>query len=588
MRPAVPGLDVLRHYRRAWLRPDLLAALSLWAVLVPQAFAYAQLAGLPPVTGLYTALGAMLGYAVFGASGRLNMGPESSVAIVVASVVAPLAHGDPRRHTALAGLLALLVAAILLIGYVLRAGVVMRLMSGPVLTGYLAGSAVVIVLSQLPKVTGIRHGPGEADFWALGCALLTAAVVLLVRRFAPRLPGPLIALVLATAAATVAGLVGHLKVLGTVAGGLPVPHLGGITMKDVTGLLGPAASVALLVYAGSVLTARALAAREGREVDVQQEFLGYGAANAGAGLLGGFPANASDSRSLLLANSGARSQVACVLAGVALLLTLLILMPLVTNLPQAALGAVIIVTAVGLVDLKEFRRLWRVRRSDFVMAVVTAVSVLVFGVLQGIVAGVVVSLLEVLRRAVMPYTAVLGRTGESRAFRDIATYTDAETLPGLVVYRFDAPLFFANADTLRDDLRRLCETAEPPVRRVVLNAEAIYDLDTTGVAVLHKVLDEFDRDGVRLEVARAHTSVRTLMRATGLEERVRFHHRVRDAVAAYREANPDLEPAVPPPAPHRRSLAARLARWLRRLKGMQSAKRDRDGVLPKRPPKGTP
>lgn len=578
----LPGVVTLRGYQRAWLRPDLLAALSLWAVLVPQAFAYAQLAGLPPATGLYTALGAMLGYAVFGGARRLNMGPESSVAIVVASVLAPLAGADPERYAALAGLLALMVAGLMLLGYLLRAGVIMRLFSSPVLVGYLAGSGVVIIASQLAKVTGIKvdaenyltktgavlRNLDSLNGWALGCAVFTAVVVLLLSRVAPRLPGPLIALAIATAVVAWAGWGDRMDVLGVITGGIPIPHLPTVRADDIIDLLGPAFSIALLVYAGSVLTARSLAARDGEEVDAQQEFLGYGAANAAAGLLGGFPANGSDSRSMLLAGSGARTQMAGVAACAAVLVTLLALMPLVQDMPQAALGAVIIVTAVRLVDVRAFRTLWRVRRSDFVMAAVTAAGVLTLGVLPGIIVGVVVSLLEVLRRAAMPYTAVLGRTGDGQAFRDIDNYHEAETLPGLVVYRFDAPLFFANADTLRAEIRQLTAQGDPPVRRVVINAEGIYDLDTTGVEVLQRVLDDCDTRGVRLEFARVRTSVRELMQATGLEERLgpeRFHQRVADAVDSYRADFPEAVPAVRRAAQHRPNLVAKLWHFIRRF-----------------------
>lgn len=569
---AVPGWAALRGYRRAWLGPDLLAALSLWAVLVPQAFAYAQLAGLPAASGLYTALGAMIGYALFGGSRFLNVGPESSVAIVVAGALATV---PGHEHPAVAALLALLIALFLLIGYVARAGVLMRLLSTPVLTGYLAGSGVVIIASQLGKVTGINASGttlakagavlshlADLNVWALGCAVLTAAAVLLIGRYAARLPGPLIALAVATTVVAVAGLDGRLDVLGPAEGGLPVPRLPWTGLANplvgTVHLIGPALSIALLVYASSVLTARALATKEGKDVDVQQEFLGLAAANAAAGLLGGFPANGSDSRSALLAGSGARTRMAGLGAAAAVVLTLLALMPLIRDLPQAALGAVIIITAARLVDVPALRRLWRIHRSDFVLAAVTALGVLILGVLQGIVVGVLVSLLEVLRRAVMPYTAILGRTGENRAYRDIAHYRDAETLPGLVVYRFDAPLFFANADVLRTELDRLMADAEPPVRQVILDAEAVYDMDTTGAEVLHRVIDDCDRAGVGMALARVRTPVRKLMQDTDLDQRVRLFHRVADAVAAYRADHPELQPAAGPTRPHRRSLLYRL------------------------------
>jgi sulfate permease, SulP family len=545
-----PGVALLRGYRRPWLRPDLLAALSLWAVLVPQALAYGQLAGLPPVTGLYTALGAMLLYVLFGTSRYLNIGPESSVAILVASSLAPLAGADPDRYAALAALLALLVGALLLLGRLARLGVITRLLSAPVLTGYLAGSAIVIVGGQLTKITGIDledsswptvlggllQNLEQTNLWALGFAVGTALVVLLVARFAPRLPAPLVAVLLATAAVSVFGLADRLDVVGSIDTGVPVPALPDAGVEDALRLLGPAASVALLVFSGSVLTGRSLAVRDREDLDANREFVGLGAANLAAGLLHGFPANASDSRSFVAANAGGRSQMTGLIGAGLVLVTLLALIPLFRNLPNAALGAVIILTAIRLVDLRELRRLWRVRRSDFALALITFAGVLVFGVLGGIGVGVLASLLEVMRRAVLPHTAVLGMVAGTATYRDIEQYVDAETLPGLVVYRFDAPVFFANADVFRDQIRELVRDAKVPVREVIVNAEGINDLDTTGIQMLERLLDDLEDQDVHLSWARVRTPLRNLMRSTGLEQRIgagNFHLRVEDAVAAF-------------------------------------------------------
>jgi len=546
-----PGIAVLAGYRRRWLRADLLAALSLWAILVPQALAYGALAGLPPVTGLYTALGAMVVYALLGTSRYLNIGPESSVAVLVASSLAPLAAGDPDRYAALAGLLAILVGGFLLVGYLARLGVITRLLSAPVLTGYLAGSAIVIILGQLTKITGITlpdagyptvvggiaQNLDQVNLWALGFAAGTAMVVLGVLRFAPRLPAPLIALVAATAIVSLFGLSDRLAVVGRIGTGVPVPSLPHAGADDALQLLGPAASIALLVFAGSVLTGRSLAARDREDLDANREFIGLGVANLAAGLLRGFPANASDSRSFAVANSGGRSQVSGLFGVGLVLVTLLALIPLFDDLPSAALGAVIVLTALRLVDVGELRRLWQVRRSDFVLAVVTFAGVLVFGVLGGIAVGVLASLLEVMRRAVLPHTAVLGMVAGTATYRDVEHHADAETLPGLVVYRFDAPVFFANADLFRDQVRELVQGAEPPVRQVIVNAEGIYDLDTTGIQMLERLLDDLEAEDVHLTLARVRTPVQALMRRTGLEQRIgaaNFHLRVEDAVIAFR------------------------------------------------------
>src|SRR5215217_6068445 len=305
LRPRPPQDRVMWHGdRRRWLRADLMAALSLWAVLVPQGLAYGELAGLAPVAGLYTALGAMVAYGLLGTSHYLNLGPESSVAILVASSLAPLAGGDPDRYAALAGLLAIMVGGLLLIGYLARLGVVTRLLSAPVLTGYLAGSAIVIIVGQLAKVTGIDPDAGDpavigvarnlSDLnpWALAVAVGTALVVLVVLRLAPRAPAPLIGLALATLVVSLAGLTGRLSVIGRIDTGVPLPGLPDAGVDDALRMLGPAASIALLVFSSSVLTGRSLAARDREDLDANREFIGLGAASLAAGLLQGFPANA--------------------------------------------------------------------------------------------------------------------------------------------------------------------------------------------------------------------------------------------------------------------------------------------------------
>jgi SulP family sulfate permease len=545
---AVPGVRLLLHYDRRWLRPDLLAALSLWAVLVPQALAYAQLAGLSPVVGLYSALVAMTAYALLGTSRYLNVGPESSVAVLVAAALAPLAAGDPERYAALAAALALLVGALLLLGWVVRLGVVTRLLSAPVLTGYLAGSAVVIIISQLPRVTGIPrdeqyptviggllHNLDQINPRAVVLAAATALVGILCAAVSRRLPAPLLALAVATLTVVACGWSDAVDVVGSVHSGLPVPGVPDVSVRDVVTLLPDAGSIAVLVFAGSVLAARSLAERDRQDLDANREFVGLGAANIVAGFFQGFPANGSDSRSFVVANSGGRSQAVGLGSAVLVLVTLLVLTPLFQDVPDAALGAVVIAAAIRLIDIGELRRLWRVRRSDFVLAVVTFLGVLVLGVLGGIVVGVLVSLLEVLRRAVLPHTAVLGQVAGTLSWRDIENFRGAETLPGVVVYRFDAALFFANADVFRDQVRRLVTEAEHPVRSVVVNAEAVYDVDTTGLATLSRLLDDLSEAGATLVLARVRTSVRDLMRRAGLEERIgeqNFHLTVADAVSA--------------------------------------------------------
>lgn len=532
-----PGLAAIGSQGRRSLRGDSIAALSLWAVLVPQALAYAELAGLAPAVGLYTAFAGMIAYAVFGTSRYLNVGPESSVAIVIAASLTPLAAEDPERYAALAAVLALMVGGFLLLGFLLRAGIVTRLLSAPVLAGYLAGAAVVIISGQLPKLFDIElEGTttfvivelvpelDTANWTAFAIGVGAATIMLLIQRFASRLPAALIVLVLATLVVVALGLDEEedVSTVGRVEAGLPsVTSFEGIDANDVGDLAVPAASIALLVFASSVVTARTLATRDGEDLDANREFVGLSAANIGAGLLSGFPANGSDSRSFVVANSGGRTQTTGLVGAGLIAITLIALTPLIRYIPNSALAGIVVVTALKLIDPAELRSLWRTRRVDFVLAVATFAGVMVFDVLAGIAIGVLASLIEVMRRAIAPHRAVLGIVpGELPTFRDIENYDDAEVQPGLVVYRFDAPIFFANADAFREDVLRLVREAKAPVRTLVVDAEAIYDIDTTGARMLSRLLDDLEPSGARFAMARVRTSVREMLRRTGVEERI--------------------------------------------------------------------
>ena len=546
---AAPGVSLLTTYERHHFRPDLLAALGLWALLIPQGLAYAQLAGLAPVTGLYAGMVAMLAYALFGTSRYLTVGPESSVAILVASSLAPLAGGDGARYAALAATLALLTAAILLLGFFLRLGVITRLLSKPILTGYLAGSAIVMALNQLPRafgfdvdkdqypyvIGGIFSNIGDTNFWAVGLAVATVVIMLVLRRISKKLPAGFIAMAAITAIVWIGGLDERVSVLGEVASGLPAISMPSLTLGDVLDLLIPAASIALLVFSGSLLTAQALAARDQEDVDANREFVGLATANAAAGLVGGFPTAGSDSRSFLVASSGGRTQMVGLLGGGMVAITLLFLTPLFKDLPDAALGAAVLVTAGQLLDFRAMRTLWAVRRTDFVLMMVTFLGVLAFGVLGGIIVGVITSLSEMVRRTVRPRTAVLGMIDGQQTWRDIEEH-DAETIPGLLVYRFDAPLFFGNADVLRNEIRSMVREAEHPVKEVVVNAEAVTDLDTTGVEILDRLLEDLSADRILLQFARVRAPIRAMMRRTGFEDRLgveNLHYTIDEAVEAF-------------------------------------------------------
>jgi len=548
LRRVLPGPAAIARYRRSWLRPDLLGGLAVWAVLVPQGLAYGQLAGLSAVAGLYTALGALLLYPLFGSSRYLHVGPESSIAIVTAAYVGGLVTADPARAAALASLLALVTAGFLLLGAALRLGVMARLLSTPVLAGYLTGSAVVIGAAQLGKMLAVPTETG-GQWWrsladvvahvsdtnprALLIAAATVIAVVALLRWAPAVPGILLAIAAATALVAIAGWQTTVPVIGEVPSGIPLPTLPRFQLSDAVDLLGAGASVAVLVFSSSMLTAGVLARRDHQRVSGRREFLGLASACVGSGLLQGFPANSSNSRTFILADSRPRTQGANLVTAALTALTLLFLTPVFRYLPQAALGAVVIVAAARMIDLAALRRLWRVRRSDFLLAAITAAGVLVAGVLPGIAVGVAVSLLEVLRRAVLPPTAVLGRVAGHDTWRGTRDHASASTMPGLLVYRFDAPLFFANAAVLRDEILELLDKADPPVREVILNAEGVVDMDITGAETLAELLDDLDRRDTRLVLARVRTTLRSTLHKVGLTDRLDIHAQVHGAVADF-------------------------------------------------------
>ncbi len=540
----IPIVRTLRGYRRAWFRADGLASLTLWALLVPQALAYSSLAGLQPAAGFAVALLGMVVYGVLGTSRLLTVGPGSTVAIIVAGTVAPVAAGDPRRYAAIAALLAVMTGGMLFFGALLHAEFLTKVFSAPVLVGYLTGSGLVIIASQLSKVLGysvrgsyptvlggVIQELDRTNPAAVLLGLATVAVMLAVRRWLRRVPAALVALAVATAAAAALGLDDRIPVVGPFDVALRLPELGLIRLSDVNALVVPSLSLAVFIFATGVLTGRATAPAAADEIEPRKEFVALGWANLGAGLAGGFPADGSDSRTVALAQGGARTQVASLLGALLVLVSVLLLTPLFALVPLAALGAVILVTAAGLLDIAGLRRLYRLRTADFVLAVITLTGVLVTGPMGGIVVGVVASLLDVIRRTVMPRTAVLGRVPDTDGtWRPIAEHDDAVPDPGVLVYRFEAPLFFGNADLFREELLRLADASDPPVHDVVVNAEGMNDLDVTGAQTLRTVVQDLDARGAHLSFVRLRKPVRDLMSRLGLEEYAVSYGRVEDAV----------------------------------------------------------
>jgi sulfate permease, SulP family len=570
---ALPGVQQVRTYQKRWLRADVLSALTVGAMLIPQGLAYAQIVGVRPVAGLYAGVFAMVAYALFGPSRHLLMGPEAGAAILSATALAPLvAGGGPERLASLAALLALMVGAVSLLGGLCRAGALADFLSRPILIGYVNGAALIIIGSQLARMLGLERKSNEfaGQLWEvatnvgkthvptllLGLGIVAALVAM--RRFLPRWPAPLVMVAVTTFAAWLFELEsGGVKVVGRISAAAPSVGLPSVGFADVRALLPAAFSLALVNYASSVLTGRIYADRFGYRLDTNQEFFGQAAANLLTGLTQGFPVTGSDSRTAVNASMKGRTQLVGVGAAVVVLVFTLFLTPLLAKLPLVTLGAIVIVAAVYLLELKPILRLWRVRPVEALLAVVTMLGVLLLGILQGILIAVALALVDLIRRAAHPHDAVLGEREGVPGWHDVEGHAHAQTVPGLIVYRVDAPLFFANARFLREQVRRLVAESRHPVRWFVLDASAVFDLDVTAAESLEKVHRELEEEGIEFVVAQARAPMRATLRRSGLVEllgRDRLFPTVGAAVSAYLDQEPPRgagrEDAAAPPQVH--------------------------------------
>jgi high affinity sulfate transporter 1 len=521
----VPGTRTVATYRAAWLRRDIVAGIVLTALLVPQGMAYAELAGLPAITGLYTTILCLVGYAVFGPSRVLVLGPDSSLGPMIAATILPIlgASGSPERAIALASMLALIVGAIMIAAGVAKLGFVADLLSKPTQIGYMNGLAVTILIGQLPKLFGFSvhangliaearafvHGltHGEAVAAAVAIGVFSLAVILILGRWLPKVPGVLVAVVLAIAASSLFSLADHgVSLVGTLPKGFP-PLTWPSPVSDLPLLVAGALGIALVALTDTISTASSFAARSGQEVDGNGEMIGIGAANVAAGFFQGFPVSTSGSRTAVAEQAGARTQLTGVV-GAALIVLMLVLVPgLLRNLPNPTLAAVVIAASLSLADVPGTVRLWRQRRVEFTLSLVAFLGVALLGVLEGIAVAVALSILNVFRRAWRPYQTTLGRVRGMPGHHDRRLHPDAEELPGLVIFRFDAPLFFANARTFREQIRRLAAT-DPRPQWIVIAAEPITDVDTTAADMLADLDQELNASGTSLVFAELKDPVR--------------------------------------------------------------------------------
>ncbi|MGW6269395.1 MULTISPECIES: SulP family inorganic anion transporter [unclassified Streptomyces] len=552
---AVPGVRTVRTYRREWLFKDLVAGIVLTTLLVPQGMAYAELAGLPPITGLYTSVLCLLAYAVAGPSRILVLGPDSSLGPMIAATVLPLvaSDGDPARAVALASVLALMVGTITILAGVARLGFVADLISKPTMIGYMNGLALTILVGQLPKLFGFSTDAdgliaevdafvaGLADGDAVPAALTVGGcgivLILFLQRLLPKVPAVLVMVVLAIGASVLFELGEHgVRLVGRLPEGLPPFTVPDVRWDDLGPLFVGALGIALVSLADTISNASAFANRTGQEVRGDNEMIAIGSANVAAGLFQGFPVSTSGSRTAVAERAGARTQLTGVV-GAALIVLMLVLLPgLFRDLPQPTLAAVVITASLSLADPRGTARLWRQRKAEFWLCVAAFLGVALLGVLPGIAVAVGLSILNVFRRAWWPYSTELGRVPGLEGYHDVRSHQNAERLPGLVMVRFDAPLFFANAKTFRDQVLRYTRTTAP-LECVLIAAEPVTDVDTTAADVLEDLDRTLQERGVALVFAELKDPVRRKIERYGLTrtfDPAAFYPTVESAIEAYR------------------------------------------------------
>jgi high affinity sulfate transporter 1 len=551
----VPITAWLPAYQRGWLRTDLIAGLAVWAMTIPQALAYAGIAGVPAQYALYTVPLAMIAYAIFGTSRTLSMGPESALAIMSAATVGALATQGSEEYLTLTIALAFVIGILFVIFGLLRMGWVANFMANPVLKGFLAGIALVVIAGESSKLLGVSGTDGNffSDVWAIILQLPEAnpattvvgavSLVLLFafKRFTPKLPGAFIVVILAILASSIFDLyAAGIDIVGQVEAGIFPLGLPDVTLEVIIRLVPGALGIVLVGYAQSYGMAKEAAETTGEELDNNQEMVAYGVSNVASSFSYGFVTGGSLSRTSLTLGNGGRTQVPALLNAGLVILTLLFLMPFFENLPNATLAAIVITAMTALLVPSYFRRLCRVSRPEFWYSLVTLLGVLFFGIMEGVLLGVAVSLLVLIRRVTRPGTAVIGRMPDKATFRDVELYPEVETVPGLLIYRFDSALIFSNADFFEKDIRGHIDEQKAatglPVQRVLINAETMNDIDTTGTDYLIDLSESLEKDGIQLTLAKVKDPVRDRMRLSGAEEAIgadNFYPSLSDGVKAF-------------------------------------------------------
>src|SRR5262249_1046375 len=551
----LPGLQIVANYQPAWFVSDFMAGLMLTAMLVPVGIAYALSSGVPGIYGRYATVSALLAYAIFGPSRILVLGPDSSLAPVILAVVFPLSNGDPLRAVALASAMAIVSGLVCVLIGGFRLGFVTELLSKPIRYGYMNGIALIVLISQTPKLFGFSingAGPirdivriwqgifrGQANWTALAVGASTLVAIFLLKPF-KRIPGLLLAVVAATVVVDVMNLsaTAGVKVPGPLPQGLPSFALPIITYADLKEVIIGGCAVAMVAFADTSVLSRTFAAKTRTVVDPNQEMIGLGVANLAAGLFQGFTISASSSRTPVVEAAGAKTQLTGVVGAIRVALLLVLAPNLLKDLPSSALAAVVIAAAIGLFEFKDLGRIFRIQQWEFWLSVACFIGVAVFGVIPGIGIAIVIAVIEFLWDGWRPHYAVLGRVDGLRGYHDVKRYPDARRVPGLVLFRWDAPLFFANAELFRDRVRAAVAAAQTPVRWVIVAAEPVTSVDVTAADIVRELDDDLSADNIELQFAEMKDPVKDKLRRFELFDRfgaANFYPTIGSAVDAYLE-----------------------------------------------------
>jgi len=554
----LPGLVTLRQYEWSWLRHDLVAGLVMTTMLVPVGIAYAEASGVPGITGLYATIVPLLAYALFGPSRILVLGPDSALAALILTVVLPLSAGDPNRAVAPAGVMAIVVGLMCVGLGVGRLGFITELLSKPIRYGYMNGIALTVLLSQTPKLFGFSvkaNGPlrqtwgiidkvlgGSTNVVALAIGASTLVLILFLKRW-PRVPGILIAVIAATGVVAAFDLAKRagVSVLGPLPPGLPLPHLPHVQVDDLVPIIMGGVAVAIVSFADTSVLSRAYAARLRTSVDPNQEMVGLGAANLAAAFFQGFPVSSSSSRTPVAEAAGAKTQLTGVVGAVAIALLLVLAPNLLKALPQTALAAVVIASAIGLFEVSDLRRIYRIQRWEFWLSIVCFAGVAVFGAIPGIAVAIVIAVIEFLWDGWRPHSAALGRVERVRGYHDITRYPEARQIPGLVLFRWDAPLFFANAELFHERILDAIEKSPTPVSRLVVAAEPVTSVDVTAADAISELDDVLYAASIEMCFAEMKDPVKDKLKRFGLFKRFgeqTFFATLGEAVNAYLARHP--------------------------------------------------